>query len=459
MSYGKSLTRTSTVASFASHLTLVEEQPNRPFSAGFLDKTPDAAAARAVYLKTVVGGVAAISVAIFAFFSIYWGSVWSSPHHPLPGWIVDFDGGLVGQTVSHALSSIVPTSGGVSWTVVPASRFPGGLAELENAIVDEKTWYAVTINTRASANLASAISTADASYNSSSAITFIGSEARNENIYRVHYRVVSAELEAITHQFALSFLKNISSADNLAQLLSAAPETVSRPIYFSAVNIRPFDVPVASAVTFVGLLYLLILSFFVVNVAANARQASGLEAKLSLGSLITLRLSTSCIAYFFISFFYTLLSLAFLLPFDRFFGAGGPSGFLIFWLITFVGMLACGLALESMLTLLTLRFIPFFLLLWIISNLAVGVFPIAVLPHVYRYGYAFPVYNVSRTVRAVVFGTKNDVGLNFAVLFGWIALSCLTLPLFQWIVRRRMPVGNVQPPPPPQTAKIEQVQV
>ncbi|KAF7319272.1 DUF3533 domain-containing protein [Mycena chlorophos] len=421
--------------------TLAEEQPSLP-SAGFLDKTPQAAAARAVYLRTVVGGLVGISIAIFAIFSIYWGSVWSSPRHSLPGWIVDFDGGVVGQTVAQALSSIQPTPAGVAWTVVSASQFPGGISELEQAIVDERVWYAVAINAGASANLSSAVSSADASYEASSAISFIGSEARNENIYAINSIVVSAQLEAITHQFAVEFLKNISSVDNLSQLLSSVPEVISRPIYFSTVNLRPFDVPVASAVTFVGLIYLIILTFFIVNVSAAARQSSGLEINLCLRSLVTLRLGTAFVAYFFVSLFYTLLSRAFQLPFSRHFGS---AGFPVFWMLNFIGMLACGLALEAMLTLLTIRFVPFFLILWIISNVAAAVFPIAALPHVYHYGYAFPVYNISRAVRAIVFGTKNELGLNFGVLFVWIAISCVTIPLFQWFARRRSVAGAAKP--------------
>jgi hypothetical protein len=61
-----------------------------------------------------------------------------------------------------------------------------------------------------------------------------------------------------------------------------------------------------------------------------------------------------------------------------------------------------------MITLLTARFIPFFLILWIISNVSVAVFPLQVLPHLYRYGYVFPFYNISRAVRSIVFRTKND---------------------------------------------------
>jgi hypothetical protein len=61
-----------------------------------------------------------------------------------------------------------------------------------------------------------------------------------------------------------------------------------------------------------------------------------------------------------------------------------------------------------MITLLTPRFTPFFLITWIISNVSVAIYPLQALPHVYRYGYAFPFYNISRAVRAIVFRTKNE---------------------------------------------------
>ncbi|KAJ7627848.1 hypothetical protein DFH06DRAFT_1103085 [Mycena polygramma] len=397
----------------------------------FLDKTLAASAARAIYFKTVVGGVGALAVVIFAVFSIYWGSVWSTPNHTLPGWIVDFDGGLVGQAISGALSGIDPGTSGVAWKVIPGSQFPAGISQLQNEIVQEKTWYAMTINSGVSANLSAAVSTSNASYDPSTAISFIGNEARNEYIYGIHYDIVTAQLDAITYEFALLFLKNISSLPNVGTLLSTAPQLGVQPIFYTVDNLRPFDVPVASAVTFVGLIYLLILSFFIVNVSAAAREASGLEQRLTLGSLVRVRIATSFAAYFFIGLFYTLLSRASQLPFDRQFGR---AGFVIFWMLNWLGMLACGLALEAMITLLGVRGVPFFLMLWIISNVSVAVFPLQVLRRIYRYGYGFSFYNFSR---AIVFNTKNDVGLNFGVIIAWVALSCITLPFFQWLMHRR----------------------
>ncbi|KAJ7291793.1 hypothetical protein C8J57DRAFT_1458501 [Mycena rebaudengoi] len=408
--------------------------PDVPFSGQFLDKSPAAAAARAAYIKALFGGVMALCVLIFGVCSIYWGAVWQTPHHPVHGWIVDFDGGSIGQGVSRALRGIPTGRVGVVWEVVPAAQFPGGISQLESAVVEEKAFVAVSINTGASANLAAAASAADASYNGSLAITFIGVEARNENMFRLLRAMIEGQLEGISQKFALQFAQNVSSSTSIATLLATAPQIVTRPIGYATHNARPFDIPVASAVTFVGLIYLLILSFFIVLISSGARQASGLEQRLTLGSLIRLRISSSFLAYFIISLVYTLLSRAFQLPFDRRFGS---AGFVIFWVLNWLGMLATGLAIESMLTLLTIRFVPFFLLLWIVSNISVSIFPIQVLPHIYRYGYAFPFYNISRAVRTIVFSTKNDVGTNFGILIGWVVLSCLTMSLFQWFVRRR----------------------
>lgn len=126
-----------------------------------------------------------------------------------------------------------------------------------------------------------------------------------------------------------------------------------------------------------------------------------------------------------------------------------------------------------MFTLLTVKFVPLFLVLWIIgrslflsnspatqlrlcvANVSVSYYPIEMLPVIFQYGYAMPFYNVAETVRTVVFNTKNQstldaqrkrtvlmpsmlpVGLNFGVQFAWIAVSCITLPIFQWLIRRR----------------------
>ncbi|KAJ7813597.1 hypothetical protein B0H14DRAFT_3749466, partial [Mycena olivaceomarginata] len=161
----------------------------------------------------------------------------------------------------------------------------------------------------------------------------------------------------------------------MPQVYSPRPHSLWRGQFTT--QLTTSDCPCCQRSDFHGLIYLVILSLFIVMVSAAVRQVSGSENGLALGSLIRMRIATSFVAYFFISLFYTLLSRAFQLPFDRNFGS---ADLVIFWMLNWVGMLACGLALEAVITLLTARFISFFLVLWIISNVSVAVFPLQVLP-------------------------------------------------------------------------------
>ncbi|KAI5823692.1 hypothetical protein K523DRAFT_134900 [Schizophyllum commune Tattone D] len=406
------------------------------YSSKFFDKGAAAAVSRQIYFKIVFGGLMMMAIVIFGIFSIYWGALWRIPAHNLPGWVIDFDGGQVGSTVTNALLQSTQGGSKITWTTRSASDFPNGDIDVANSVVNEKIWVAVVINNGATSNLNDAVSTADPSYNGTSAVTAYGVEARNENAYRSFISpIVQQTMAQFSSQYARQMAGQLANSSNVANILANAPQLIIQPVSFTLVNLRPFDVPVASAVTFVGLIYLLILSFFIVMIAGGAREASGLERKLTTRSLILLRLATSFLAYFFISLLYSLLSKAFQVPFDRKYG---DAGFVLFWMINFVGMLCLGLSLEAMITLLTIRFMPFFMILWIITNVSVCFMPIEVLPKFYHYGYAMPFYNVSHTVRSIVFGSKNTLGLNFGVLVAWIVISCFTLPLFQWFVRRKL---------------------
>lgn len=323
----------------------------------------------------------------------------------------------------------------MSWLILDASQFPGGPDEVAQAVLDHRCWAAVTINPQASSNLTASMNTADASYNTTQAMTAYLTSGRNENIYRsVITPQVTSILTNISYTFALSSSPSLASRPDISTLLQIAPLLVIRPLAFTIDDLRPFNVPVASAVDYVGLIYLLILAFVLTNQLLAARIESGFEKRLRLGPLILIRLLWPVTLYFFISLMYSLLSLAFGVPFSRNFG---HAGFVIYWMMSWCSMSALGLALESMITILTLKFIPIFLILWIISNVSVAFYPIEILPAVFRYGFAMPFYNVSSTVRAIIFGTKNQIGLNFGVQFSWIVISCITLPIFQWLVRRR----------------------
>ncbi|KAK0207737.1 hypothetical protein IW262DRAFT_1469078 [Armillaria fumosa] len=66
--------------------------------------------------------------------------------------------------------------------------------------------------------------------------------------------------------------------------LRNTPQILAEHITYATNNLMLFDIPVASAITFIGLVYLLILSFIVVMIRVSAREVSGLQDKLTTGS-------------------------------------------------------------------------------------------------------------------------------------------------------------------------------
>jgi hypothetical protein len=415
---------------------ILPDAEDKPFSHGFFDKDPATTAARKGWFKISISGVLVLFFMIWGILPIYWAALGRSYNniHNLSGYVVDFDGGEIGQAVTQAFKNISGPQQ-MSWLILDAAQFPGGPDEVAQALLNHKCWAAVTVNPQASTNLNASINAANASYNTTQAVTAYVTSGRNENIYRGYITPqVTLILTTISHSFALSFSQYLASRSDISTLLRTAPELVVQPLSFTINDIRPFNVPVAAAVDYVGLIYLLILAFVLTNQLLAARVESGFEKRLRLRSLILLRLLWPVTLYFFVSLMYSLLSLAFGVPFSRNFG---NAGFVIYWMMSWCSMSALGLALESMITLLTFKFIPVFLILWIISNVSVAFYPIEVLPAVFRYGFAMPFYNVSSTVRTIIFGTKNEIGLNFGVQFSWIVISCITLPIFQWLVRQR----------------------
>ncbi|PPR07128.1 hypothetical protein CVT24_010478 [Panaeolus cyanescens] len=401
---------------------------------GFLDSSPEGVAARKIYLKIFAPATFIIILVILSIFSIFWGALWKIPAYNLPGIVVDFDGGFLGETVVRALND-APNFSKITWSTVPASQFSSGIDSLSDYVFNEKTWVALSINQGASDRLLASLAEPNPEYDGTLAITVLAVEARNENAFRSIIRTsVQATLDGLKHAVALQVAQRSSNATNLSTLLSVSPQTIISPLSYQLRNLIPFDTPVATAVTFVGMLYQLILSFFVVMVGMSARHAAGYETNLSTLALVKLRLASSFTSYLIISLFISVLSIAFQLDVSRKFG---NAGFVVFWMVNYACMLSVGLALESLVTLLTQKGIPFFMLTWIIANISVSTFPIEVMPKIFRYGYAAPFYNVSRAMRTVIFGTKNRVGFSFGILIVWIAISCFTLPLFQYLAKRK----------------------
>ena len=110
---------------------------------------------------------------------------------------------------------------------------------------------------------------------------------------------------------------------------------------------------------------------------ANATARALVQHYLRFPSYLSLRLVIPLLMYLPLSFSYALVNLAFSLPFGAKYAnlSSSPNyclpnkdcrytyagGFFLFFVYVYLAMAALGLALESMITLLTPKFVPFFL--------------------------------------------------------------------------------------------------
>ncbi|KAG8735475.1 hypothetical protein FRC10_010472 [Ceratobasidium sp. 414] len=399
---------------------------------------PKIAHLRAIYIKIMGMTLALTIIIMWICLPVYWGSLARSATHApsLKAWVIDRDGGEIGQAVVQGLIATTQTGTKqhLSWRQVPADQ----VSDVGAAIVDEQAWAAVVVNANASARLAAARASGDSSYNPMSAITFYYAQARNEQAIGTYVNpLTTAALTQILQTYnaksAAAYLTSVSGNAAALQALVSAPQTMTNGAWWTTENLRPYNAPVATAITLVGQIYLCIFAFIMTMSNDAARGILGPFLKLR--SYLWLRILVPLGIYLPLSLAFAMVSLPFHAPFGAKYSYGG--GFFLYFAYTYMGMAALGLATEGMVTILTPRFMAFFLIPLIIVNVSVATLPFDLQPWFYQYGHAFPIFNNTQAVRTILFNTKNHLGLNAGVILGWCALSCVTIPLFTILMRRR----------------------
>ncbi|KIP12864.1 hypothetical protein PHLGIDRAFT_97603 [Phlebiopsis gigantea 11061_1 CR5-6] len=374
---------------------------------------------------------------------VFWGALASSPQlvGNLQAWYINRDGARIGNTLWDTFSNTSAPGAHLSWALVdPVAA--GTNEDIINAVLQNQAWVAVVVEANATTKLSRARTNGDANYDPRTAITVYYAQARQETavgnyVLPITTQILTASVSAYATASAQRYFAQITPGTDVnqtaVQLLSQAPQTISPAVSWTMVNLRPYTTPAAQAVTLVGNIFLTIFTFIMTMAHAAARVI--LAPRLRLSSYLCLRLVVPFIAYIPLSMSYTLVSLAFGLPFDGRFSAA--RGFLLAFMFNYLGMLALGLSLEAMITLLTPKFIPYFLFILIIYNVAPTLLPPELLSPFFAYGEGFPIWNLSQAMRGILFNTTTDFGQTVGVMVGWISVSCGTLVLFTWWMRRR----------------------
>lgn len=218
---------------------------------------------------------------ILGCLSIYWGVFLhvESNLKVLNVFVVDFDG----QTAPYNTSNIDPIVGpaivqlaqqmvasstpNLGYTPMPPSDFNYDPLMVRKAVYEWDAWAAIIINPNATAMLYSAVQNGNASYDPLGACQLVYQQARDETNWSdylfPHISTLLTEATSMVGQsWARQILQQATSNQTLQNSMAQAPQALSPAIGFSMFNLRPFYPYTAIPAQSIGLIYLIIVSFF-----------------------------------------------------------------------------------------------------------------------------------------------------------------------------------------------------
>ncbi|KAG2126055.1 hypothetical protein DEU56DRAFT_916205 [Suillus clintonianus] len=406
----------------------------QPYSSSFF--SPDLARIRREYFSIIFQSTGMTLLLMWILLSVYWAALAYSDRltSNLTAWFIDRDNDTIGLALWAAINNDTSPGPRLGWSQVDPTIFASD-EDVMQAVISEQIWLALVVETNATDKLSAARQTGNSTFNPTSLLTVYYATARHEvaigtAVIPIYSNLLGEAVSSLATTSAQQYFARIyaqgQANETALQLIAQAPQTISPGIGWTTVDLRPFDAPVASASLVVGQAFQLIFTFIMVEANASARAL--VQKHLRLSSYLLLRFAVPLLIYVPMSLTYVLVSMTFGLPINAKFSATG--GFFLMWIYVYLGTSTIGMSLESMVTVLPPRLTPFFLFLLITANLSSSVYPHELTPNFYRFGIAFPFWNVAQAMRTIVFNTHSYLMRNAGVLSGWIILSALTMTLF-----------------------------
>ncbi|KAI1869020.1 uncharacterized protein JN550_006007 [Neoarthrinium moseri] len=445
-----------------SHSDRHYTQPHQ--SVGFWDHRMSKV--RAHVLRLWAQTVVIILCFIMAVLALYWAVLFSVQDNmrSLTVQVVDFDGQvapyenvepLIGPMITRLAQQTVDKieEPSLGYTVVPPADFDYDPIAVRQSVYDYHSYAAIIINPNATALLTEAIASGNTTYDPTGAIQMILLSARQETTYSNY---IVPQFETFTKMFMSQFgpmwAQRLASNDSITKaMLGAAPSAVNPGVSPLTIDLRPFQPAAATPSVTIGLIYLIILAFFSFSFFLPIHQKyitpQG-HPPLHFWQFIVWRWFATVAAYVLISLAYSLVSLAFQIPFwtppgspvDVAFNATayGRASFVVYWLVNFVGMIALGLACENVAMIVGQPWTALWLIFWVISNVATAFYSLDLAPGFFRWGYAWPLHNIVEASRSIIFDLHSRIGLNVGILFAWVAVNTALFPLCCYFQRWKM---------------------
>lgn len=373
---------------------------------------------------------------VISILSIYWGASYKREHYMFKVnvlTVIQDESDVVSTTMAAALPALVANVP-CTWHVFNTSQFIEkynvDADQIDEKVFDlihgEKYWMALNVKQNATNALYDSLTGGDTAFNSSQYFQVIYESGRDPTTVSAAIVPNMRQLEAVYNQYLHSrympeLVANLTESPSAERLIAASD------LNFQYVDNRPFYDAVLLAPLQVGLIYCLLLTFFQVSLFGplHAEMAKILKPQ----HIILYRIGIAWLTYFFLSLFFCTISAIFKVDFTLAFGKGG---FVVYWMSTWLLMMAVGGANENAVSLIILigpQYLGFWLMTWIVMNISASFYPMVLNNQFYRYGYGMPIHNGVDIYKVIFLDlSKHHMGRNYGILVAWVALNTALLP-------------------------------
>lgn len=332
---------------------------------------------------------------------------------------VDYDGGVVGQSVLDAYANL---QGDSFPTLQPsdAEAFPTP-RQVRAAVCNGDYWGAVYANPKASANLTSALRGDNTIYSSANALTYVWNGARYPAMS------MSAVYSSLQTLFALTrstyYARNASDVLPFTNLTSpAALQALLDPIQATEINLKVTEQGTRVLYNTVSIVMPIIQQFFFMVALNGISSQFQVLTKLGWNANGLLRMCISA-AYTFVG---ALCMVAYIWSFRESWDVN-ENQFALSWMIIWLYMHINFLIMDILTTFVPMQFMPFCVLTWVILNVASTISPFELSPGFFHWGYALPAHETYQVlVQIWSDGCESQLYRALPIMFSWWVVALAT---------------------------------
>ncbi|CAI4036759.1 SMKI16G0648 [Saccharomyces mikatae IFO 1815] len=413
-----------------------------------------------ILLKFVVNNLFIACVCI-SLISIYWGACYGTDRYffKVNNIVVlqDVPSNISVQSISAIIPSLLASVPG-TWHVYNATSFNekfGSInsneinAKLLDLIYDEKYWLGLNVKPDATDTLYNSLISqdADSQFNSSDFFESVFESGRDPSSVRSTILPLMQQLETrfqkyYVKEYLPSLMSNITSNGKDFKI-NLENWAIAGQLLFTYNDHRPFTDRILLAPLQVGLIYCILLT--VLQLSLYGKLHGEMAKVLKPKYILIYRLLVSWATYFLLSIGFCTVSAIFRIDFTPAFGKGG---FVVYWMSTWLVMMAVGGTNENVLSLIIAYCPPYlsiWLMTWIILNISASFYPMALNNEFYRYGYIMPIHNAVDIYKVIFLNlTKRKMGRNYGILVAWVVLNTSLTPFCMKAAGKKMQKNAAQ---------------